>query len=123
MKVYIHLGKTGGSFIRQCIKESNTKCLIAFKPEDIVNASPNEYNFCYIYSRKTPKILKLLKSYTSNLDLYTTIRHPISSFISSVRHARRENNYSILPKEVRLLYGSYSDPKFNNLNKKNDSRR
>lgn len=121
MKVFYHQGKTGGSFIRQCIIKSGTRCLIAYTPEVIHNSNLKDYEFCYIHGKKSHEIINLLKLKSENIKLFTSIRHPISSFISTVRHARRENNYTLFPLETTMLHGSYTDLKFNTLNTKRAS--
>ena len=121
MKAYYHQGKTGGMFIRKCIEDSNTNCLFVRNIKDLYNVNLGDYEYCYIHSKNSHNIIKLLKSKLSNFYLYTSIRHPIASFISSVRHARRENNYSVLPFEGTMIHGPYTDLKFSNLNKKGSS--
>ena len=115
MKVYYHQGKTGGGFIRQCIALSKTNCLFARQPEDIYNSNVENYEYCYIHSKKAPEMIKALKAKLGAISIYTCIRHPVSGFISSVKHARRENNYTILPVLNKIIFGAYTDLRFSEM--------
>ena len=79
MKVFYHQGKTGGSFVRKCIEKSGTKCLYIYNLEDIRNENIEDFQYCYVHEKEAHKVINLLKSKISNIDLYTSIRHPISS--------------------------------------------
>ena len=115
MKVFYHQGKTGGSFIRKCIEMSNARCLYIFQVADFHNAILEDYQYCYVHGQDSHKVINLLKSQIPNAALYTSIRHPISSLVSTIRHARRENNYSILPPISKMIFGSYADLSFSKL--------
>ena len=83
-----------------------------------MKASHKDYDFCYVHAGlKNPETINLL-SVDRKVEIFTCIRHPISSFISSIRHARRDNDYSIIPHEYRMICGCYSDLNFNKINER-----